>query len=71
MGIAGGLAAVLLVYNGVAFNLALHGEDHKPRDPATGLLVGAGAGELVAAARALHRRGRSREVDYGPLSRVG
>ncbi len=40
MGIAGGLAAVLLVYNGVAFNLALHGEDHKPRDPATGLLVG-------------------------------
>ena len=41
MGIAGGLAAVLLVYNGVAFNLALHGEDHKPRDPATGLLVGA------------------------------
>jgi len=41
MEIAGALVVALLVYNGLAFNLALHGEDHKSRNPETGLLAGA------------------------------
>lgn len=46
MEIAGALAVALLVYNGLAFNLALHGEEHKLRNPETGLLTGAEPREL-------------------------
>jgi len=45
-GIVFGAGAILLIYNGVAFNLALHGEDGKPRHPETGILIGAEPREL-------------------------
>lgn len=41
MGVIVGLAAALLVYNGVAFNLALRGDADKPRDPETDIFLGA------------------------------
>jgi carboxylesterase len=46
MGVIVGLAAALLVYNGVAFNLAFHGDDDKPRDSATDIFLGAEPREL-------------------------
>ncbi len=41
IGVAVGLGAALLVYNGLAFNLALHGDDDKPRAAETGIFIGA------------------------------
>ncbi|MFO7975674.1 MAG: alpha/beta fold hydrolase, partial [Candidatus Hydrogenedentota bacterium] len=59
MAVIVGLAAALLVYNGVAFQLALHGEADKPRDSETGIVIGAeprelGPGESPYAALFIH-----------------